>query len=64
MVTTTMGLRVYRVWDNGKEMKTTAVYWGYIGIMEKNMETTRYIRRSLNPEFPRSLLGGPRGLSK
>ena len=24
-----------------KEMETTIVYWGYIGIMEKKMETTK-----------------------
>ena len=29
---------IYR--DNGKEMETTKVYWGSIGIMENDMETT------------------------
>ena len=27
------------------KMKTTIVYWGYIGIMEKKMETTIYCSR-------------------
>ena len=32
-----LGLR----WDNGKNMKTSIVHWGCIGIMEKKMETTK-----------------------
>ena len=27
-------------WDNGKEHGNTIVFWGYIGMMEKKMETT------------------------
>ena len=30
----------YRI--NGNQMETTIEYWGYIGIMEKKMETTMY----------------------
>ena len=32
-----------------KKMKTTIVDWGYMGIMEKNMETTLN-SESLNPK--------------
>ena len=28
------------------EMKTTIIYWGYVGIMENKMEATMYISES------------------
>ena len=27
-------------WENGKEMETTIVYWGCIGMMEKKMKAS------------------------
>ena len=32
--------RALHYWDNGKEMESTIVYWGNIGITEKKMEAT------------------------
>ena len=36
-----LGVILGLYWDNGKEnWKSQGLYWGYIGMMEKTMETT------------------------
>ena len=44
-------------WDNGKDMETTVVHWGNIGIMAKKVENSIYDLKGFRVQILRAVPG-------